>query len=410
MRNIRLMMKYELITILSKPSFWVMTVLFPLFLVGLNIGTQIMVHDRVEGSRLGQEQLQDQKPVGYVDEAGLISRFPEQFPADSLIAYPTEAAAQDALRRGEVGSYVFIPAGYIESGELTVVQAEFDPMGATPDFYFEQLLAYNIAGDPAVAETFSHPVSVVESRRLAPVEAESGGAGGSGPMAFIVPYAVLFILFIMITMSGSYMLQSVSREKENRTVEVLLLSINPRQMMFGKILGLSVVALLQMALWLGGGMLGLGNIGAFVESVTSVNLPASFLVWALLFFLLGYLLYASLLGAVGALAPSAQEGGQLTFIVLLPLMIPLWLNQTLLMHPNSLTAQIFSLIPFTAPLTMLTRMAATSVPVWQTLLSLAGLALVTYGMIVLAARFFRADTLLSYDPVKKERILKALRG
>lgn len=404
MRNIRLMIKHELVTTLSKPSFWVMTVLFPLFLITLNIATQIGLRNNFHS---GQERTENPSRLGYVDEAGLISTFPERFPADSLIAYPSETAAEEALRRGEVDAYVLIPAEYIESGELIVVQAEFNPMGTTPDTYFEQLLAYNIAGDLAVVE----PVSVVESQRLAPVVDEgSSGAGGSGPLAFLVPYAVLFILFIMITMSGSYMLQSVSREKENRTVEVLLLSINPRQMMFGKILGLSVVALLQMALWFGGGMIALGNFGAILESVTSVNLPASFLLWAVLFFLLGYLLYASLLGAVGALAPSAQEGGQLTFIVLLPLMLPLWFNYTLLTEPNGLSAVIMSLIPFTAPLAMLTRIAAISVPLWQILLSLAGLALVTYGMIVLAARFFRADTLLSYDPVKKERILKALRG
>jgi ABC-2 type transport system permease protein len=223
-----------------------------------------------------------------------------------------------------------------------------------------------------------------------------------------VPFAALFIFFFVITTSSGFMLQSVSKEKENRTVEILLLSLRPRDLMLGKVVGLGVVALLQMAIWLGGSLFALDR-SATLGIAASVELPPGFVAWALAYFVLGYLLYASALGAIGALAPSAREGTQFTFIALLPLMIPLWLSTAFSESPNGTLATLFSLFPLTAPTSMITRMAAGPVPVEQLLVGLAGLAVTTYVFVLLAARFFRADTLLSSNALNWRRIVAELR-
>ncbi len=202
------------------------------------------------------------------------------------------------------------------------------------------------------------------------------------------------------------MLQSVTKEKENRTIEVLLLSVRPRDLMLGKILGLGVVALLQILVW-GGGLLIMS--GGSLRAVSALGLPQGFFAWALLYFALGYLLYASLLGALGALAPSAREGTQFTFLVLSPLFIPLMLNSVLIEAPDSGLTTILSLFPLTAPVTMITRLAAGNVPTEQLLLGLIILAITTYGIIVFSARFFRADTLLSFNALNFKRILQEIR-
>jgi ABC-2 type transport system permease protein len=138
-------------------------------------------------------------------------------------------------------------------------------------------------------------------------------------------------------------------------------------------------------------------------------LPAGFLMWALLYFVQGYLLYASVLGAIGALSPSAREGSQVTFIVLLPLMIPLWMSNMLIQAPNDGAAIFFSLFPLTAPTSMITRLAAGPVPIEQLVIGLVLLAATTYGLIALSARFFRADTLLAMNSLNFRRIVQELR-
>ena len=289
-----------------------------------------------------------------------------------------------------------------------MVGQEFQPLNVGTDSLFNYVVAYALTGEAAEAAVYVDPSLSVFQHRLAPqdpVEEENA----ANPLAFFVPFAVLFIFFFLITMSSGFMLQSVSREKENRTAEVLLVSLRPRELMLGKVLGLSLVATLQLALWFGGGMLALEQGRQVFETIGTFTLPPGFIAWGIGFFVFGYLLYASLMGAIGALAPSAREGGQFTFVILLPLMLPLWLNFAFINAPNGTLATVLSLVPLTAPVAMMTRMAATSVPVWQILVSLGGLAVTTYVLILLAARFFRADTLLSDAPLQWKRIVNEMR-
>jgi ABC-2 type transport system permease protein len=409
MRNVLTVIKHEIITTLSKPSFWATAILFPLFIVGINVFTQFSARQAVADVQAQEaERLAQGVAFSYVDEAGLIKLFPEDVPANLFVEYPTRAAVHQALNNDEIDSYTIITAGYLETGQVIVVQANFNPVGSTPEDLFQYIIAYNLTGDPALTAAINEPLAGLESNSLAPVE-ETAGRTGSETLAFVVPFGVMMIFFFLLTMGGGYMLQSVSREKENRTVEVLLVSLNPRQLMLGKIVGLSTVALLQMLIWVGGGLFALGGAGQLLGSAAAFEFPPGYLIFALLFFLLGYLLYASMFGAVGALAPSAKESGQLTFIVMFPLLIPLWINQVMIQNPNGTIAMIFSMLPFTAPVSMLSRLVMVDVPLWQVLTSLAGLALTTYLIVMLAARFFRADTLLSTAPIKKESIANALR-
>ena len=167
--------------------------------------------------------------------------------------------------------------------------------------------------------------------------------------------------------------------------------------------------LVGMAIWMGGGALALGQGSALLSGLGIQRLPAGFVAWALLFFVLGYLVYASALGALGALAPNTREGSQFTFVLLLPLMAPIWLNTIFIQAPNSIAATVLSLFPLSAPAAMPTRLAAGGVPAWQPFVSAAGLAITTYFLVLLAARFFRADTLLSSVSLSWRRIAKQAR-
>src|SRR5680860_330863 len=328
-----------------------MTLLFPLLILGLSLGNTYLAD-------MGTDSLADtlgggeQAAVGYVDQADFI-KLPPNVPSELLRPFATEAEARGALETGEIGSFYLIPPEFLQSTEVTLVQEELQPLsfGGTGPL-FEYVLSYSLLGETRLAAAFSEPLSRVE------VQGDAVGGGEETTLtvgAELVPFAMLFILFFILVSSSSYLLQSVTKEKENRTAEVLFL-------------------------------------------------------WLVAYLLLGFVAYGSILAALGALVPSQREGAQLMFAVLLPLMIPLWFNYILTSHPNGIPAVALSLFPLTAPVAMVMRLAAAAVPVWQPLLGLAGLGVTAYLFVLVGARIFRADTLLSADTFSRRRLVEALRG
>ena len=408
MRNVWLVVRHEILTTISKRSFWFMTLLFPLLMLGFSLFPSLFAQSAVEQSQsLTAAANGTATGIGYVDLAGVLTQLPPDVPVERLQGFADESSALAALEAGQIAQYFVIAPDFRGSGSVTAVTKELAPLTSEGQ---ENLLRYAInyalTRDATLARLMLNPAAQVETRALAPqVKTES-----TSVLGFALPFAVMFILFFIITMTGGYMLQSVTKEKENRTAEVLLLSVRPRDLMLGKVLGLGAVALGQMAIWLGGGLLLAGGGLTFLSLAGAIELPAGFVVYALIYFLLGYLLYASLLGAVGALAPTAREGGQFTFIIILPLLVPFYLNQAFTTNPNGTLVTGLSLFPLTAPTAMMARLSVVAVPAWQIALSLAGLAVTTYLLVLLAARFFRADTLLSTTSLSWGRIVKELRG
>lgn len=420
MRNVYLVIKHEISTTLGKPSFWLTTFVFPLIIFVITFGSQILAQDLTEdqpdGGLIpglgGPGQETAAQIIGYVDEAGVITQIPEAIPAELLREFASRTAADAGIAAGEIEQYYVLPEEFLDTGEVILVQASFSPFAQlAEDSWFEYVITYNLVEDVDVAVLLLNPMPQVRSESLA-VSDESPTPEADGVATSLVSTGMLFIFFFVLTMSSGFMLRSVTQEKENRVMELLLLSLRPRDLMLGKILGLGLVALLQMAIWLGGGLFIVGRglpIAGLAAGALSQTLPSGFVVWAVLYFLFGYLTFASLLGALGTLAPTMREGSQFTFLVLLPLMIPLWLNSVFIEAPDGTLATALSIFPLTSPVSMVARMTATSVPIWQVLLSLGLLAATTYGLILLSARFFRSDTLLSSAPLDMKRIRQELK-
>ena len=416
MRNIWLVIKHEVVTMLKRPSFWVMTFLMPALLLGLQIYSAIQDSDLDLGSadadKTEETSTTDMPVIGLVDEAGIIAEMPVDFPPDLFLPYTDEATARAALEADEIEQYVHISADYVATGDVTVYDKDFrilasgENMGAAFHSANEWMLAYlinlNLTGDAQLVSVLRDPVPAANAERHIvnpPVETDESVRALGEIVARVMPYMFYFILLV----GSSYLLRSVAAEKENRTVEVLLLSLHPRQLMMGKILGLSAVTLVQLGIWLGGGMLIL-NRGAALLDVSGFTFPPGFIVWAILFLALGFLLFASVMAAAGAIAPTAREGNQVTWLLIIPLMPTLMFSQLFVEEPNNPLTLVLSLFPFSAPSAMLTRLAVGEVPLWQIIVSLAGLALTTYLMVVLAGRFFRAGNLLSDAPFNWRRL------
>lgn len=406
MHNILLVIRHEIATTITRRSFWVMTFLFPLLIIGLTLLPQLLVGDDLPDDP--QQALAEiiSAPSGFVDASGLFQQTAPGIPVEQLRRFDSEAAAQAALTSGEIERFYLIPPDFLSTGQATAVVRQFNIVGGlSGDQLLSYVVAFNLTGDANLSRLLLDPTAGLVREGLAPQKP----VANEGPLSYFAPFVFMFILFFIITMSAGFMLQSVAKEKENRTAEVLLLSLNPRQLMVGKMLGLSLVALLQMLIWLAGSVFLLRRGSVAAAAAGAFNLSAGALIAVVIYFMLGYLLYASLLGALGALAPTMREGTQFTFLVILPLLIPIWLNSIFTSDPDGGLALALSLIPLTAPTAMVARLAVTQVPPWQLAVSLAGLLAATYGFVLVAARFFRADTLLSDASLSLRTIVQQAR-
>ncbi len=396
--------KYEVQTTLGRRSFWLTTFILPAVVLLLAFVPQIFMDAGGDDGVFVPDPSEQSQPIGYVDPGRVLKTSPAGLSPDLVRSYDDEAQAKTELSSGIIDRYYLISEDYLTSGRLTVVQARYQPLRSLEH---RDLLTYilntGITGNDTVAGLLLNPVARLESRSLQPI---GSAASADHETGFVLPYLLMFVLYFALAMTSGFMLQSVSREKENRTAEVLLVSLRPRDLLMGKIIGLSVVGLLQVIIWLavifaafryGGGIFTL-------DVSMSADLLALLLPWTIVYFLLGYLLYASIYSILSVLAPSARDAGQFVFIAIIPLAAPLLLSSTFAEAPNGALATTLSLFPLTSPVAMVSRLGATSVPWWQLVAGAVVIGVLAYLFVLLAGRLFRADNLLSTRALTWQRL------
>jgi ABC-2 type transport system permease protein len=409
MNKTLLVLKHEIITILSRPSF-----LFAIFGIPIIGATVFIIAGQLSKGTSAQNiliQLISSPPTtqteGYIDQSGIIKVIPDSVQAGLLVSFPDEASAIQALENGKISAYYIIPTDYIQSGEITYIRPDFNPLGSSgQSALLEWILNVNLLGGDAQTATLLNGPSNTQKESLSPEPQRDA----NNMLTYFMPYAVMMLFYIIILSTASLMLSTVAKEKENRVMEILMVSVTPRQLLTGKVVGLGLVGLLQTITWVGTGRLLLARSGTTFNLPIAFQLPASFLIWGLIFFMLGYAVYASLMAGLGALVPNLREASQATFVVIFPLVIPMFLNSVLINEPNSLLSVILSVFPFTAPVAMMTRLAAGGVPLWQTLLAAVLLAVTAVMVVRAVARMFHAQTILSGQPFSRKVFFNALLG
>ena len=417
MKKVLLILRHEVYSLLSRPSFWLALLGFPLvgfLIVGganyLNAQSSDSGPSTVEGISELFTPEESSQPQGYVDLAGIVKIFPENFPHDRWLPYEDTGAARRALDAGEILGYYVIEPDYLYSGDLTLYSTDFSQTFRGESYgWLEDLLSYNLLdGDAELAALVRQPFLDVKVENIAPEAVPVRNPLESSTI--FIPYGMMTMLLFTIFGSSSLMLNSITKEKENRVMEVLMLSANPREMLLGKIAGLGLVGLLQVIVWGASALILLRIGGQTFDLPEEALLEPSLIGWAVVFFVLGYLLNAVMMAGLGALAPSLREASQATMIIVLPLMVPYFLLTILILSPNGPLAVFLSLFPFTAPLAMILRLTVTEVPLWQILLSMALLAAAALLMIRMVAGIFRAQTILSGQKFHLKRLFRALAG
>lgn len=404
-----LVLRNEVLVNVNRRSWLLATIGVPLVLALVLFARPLLTGSAVPqgGTSAGSGGQGELKVEGYVDHGGLIQTIPADIGAN-LVAYADEDSARQAFDAGEITAYYVVPEDYVSRGEFVYVYPDlsgFSPKGQSWVMRWT-LLVNLLDGDVDRAQQVWNPMDL----KVTAAAAEPQREVGEGP-AYWIPYATGMVLYTVIIMSSSLLRQSMGSERKDKVQEVLMLSVSPRQVLTGKVFGLAVVGLLQTLIWAGAGyaMMRLG--GQTLNLPADVQLPISIVLWSLVFFVLGYIVYASLLGGVGALAgPNRMGSSSADVVVIWPLIIPIFFMMALIQNPNGSLAVALSLFPLTAPVAMVTRLAVGGVPLWQPLLAAALIAVTAVLVMRAVATVFRAQMLLSGQPFSVKRYFTALLG
>lgn len=346
-----------------------------------------------------------------VDESAVV--IPAQPPLLRVIG-AEEAAA--LIRDGSIAEYYIIPASWPASPRVQRVEAAGGPLDlgamqrrATQDQALAAVLRSALLSTSGVRPD-------VAIRIIAPVDVQiiaiDGGptSEAAAVASFLVPFGFTLLFVMSIFITSGYLLQSVTEEKENRVVEILLSSVPSLPLMAGKIVGLGAAGLTQVAIWVAAVLLAIPLISSQVAGLGDLTPEPGVLVLALVYFVLGYLAYGAIFAAIGAIAPGNREAQQYSGFFGFLAVIPLIFSSAFLSGDVSTPlVWALALIPITTPATMLLVLAvAPTIPVTMVVASLISLTLFTVLATIASARVFRATLLLYGVRPSLRRIVDAV--
>lgn len=412
-RQVSLVLKREYLTRVKSKGFIAATLLVPIGIIAIyGIGFLVIIWE----SDVSYE-------VGIVDRTGtvvnrLIERSPESYTdvtdlqVDSL---------RSMIQSGDLTGYIEVTEEniidnksleliYSGSGGLTLLSTVRSDMR---DVIREEKLRRAEVSDD-IQQIFETRIGV-DSRRLTETgeEEDDDTAFMSG-----LGFAMGLIIFVAIFSYGGYIMRGVIEEKSNRIIEVITSSVKPIELLTGKMLGVATLALTQIGIWaitiIGLGLLAAPLFGAFLnnenteqmvgEAAAQADIPilseipaieTSVIIYFVIFFFLGYFLYSSLFAAVGSAADSETDTQQLMLPIMAPIFIAYFIMFQAVRNPEGIIAVIGSLVPFFAPIVMITRIAISEVPFWEIALAIFLMIITFIGTMWLSAKIYKVG-ILSY--------------
>lgn len=397
MNNFWLVAKHEYRRMVLRRAFVLTTLLIPLGMAAV-IGLAILVG----------ESTADKRPLGYIDHTHQLdpTLWQNQPDADvELRPFPDEATAQAALENGDIQAFFVLPATYPNPRQTDLYFMEEPPngdiWGAFDDFV---RLNYTRQLDPALRQQLLDGPAVIVN------DLDSGRTFSSASIInIILPFFATFIFFIATMSASGYMIQVVADEKENRTMEIMLTSLSPFQLIGGKTIGLLGVALTQLGIYGLTVVVGLLAAQPFVPMLQTAVIPWAYLLIMALF-LPAFALIAGIMVAIGSIVPNLQQGQQVAGLLNFLFILPIFLLAIIIENPNAPLAVAFTLFPTTAFLTVSLRWGLGSVPLWQLGASWVILVITAVFAVWVASRIFRIGMLQYGQPLSWKTAVAALRS
>ncbi len=400
MRNFWLIAKQEYRRTVVRRGFVILTAAIPIGMIAL-IALAILV----EG--MGA----DKRPIGYVDPSGTLdpgvqARMPDSGSSVQIRAFPDQETALVALESEEIQAFYVLPDDYPQTLHTQLYYLE-EPPSEEVWADFDDFVRLNLlAAMPQEMQTrlFEGPDITVHDI------ASNREFSESSIINVILPFVATFFFFFATMSAAGYMLGVVAGEKENRTIEIMVTSVTPGQLIGGKTLGLLAAALTQLGIYVLAAIIGLAVAAPYVPELQRVVVPWGYLGIMALFFFPTYVLISAVMVAIGGAVTEVQQGQQLAGLLNLVFMLPVFLISILFENPGHPIMVFFTLFPPTSFLTVSLRWGLGTVPMWQIGAGWMLLVAAAVFMVWAAARVFRAGMLHYGQPLNLKAALVAIRG
>lgn len=411
--KIGIIISREYLQRVRKKSFIITTIATPILLLALMCLPAILMN----------VNMTEVKEVGVIDPTGKIA----YKLVDSPIAnFTTLDISPDSLA-GEDGydAFLILPANVIErpvgislySRDASTMVLESYITQSLDDIIEQERLE---AMDMGNIKSILKEIEVKSSLQTFKLNDSNEVVNSSSTISYVIGIIMSAVLYFFLLMYGQMVMTSIVEEKSNRVLELIVTSVRPMQIMMGKIIGVGCVAITQLAVWaviiiaasttllpmimspevagevaaMNSGTLDYSQASMDIDGLQALSMAGDtgYLLgmfgWLLLFLVGGFLLYAAVYAAIGSAVENVQDGSQLQAFVLIPLLIGFFASTTIAANPDSGMAFWLSIIPFTAPMVMMTRIPF-DIPTGEIILSLVILYLSFILMVWLAGKIYR---------------------
>jgi len=391
-RKIISVARWEFIEKVKTKAFIISLIITPLFMILMSVvPTLLMTKPDTTTTK-----------IGIIDETGEVAsvlnkvmfekfKLPDGKPNYEIVSIPAGAREQanKMVLQEQISSYVLITPDITRSRKFEYISQNVSNFkeierlqSAVKDIVVSNELQRN-GVNPQLVKDVSKPIGL-ETIRLSKTGTAQKAEAGSG---FMLGYIFIFVLALFILTSGQLLVRSVVEEKSNRIVEVLLSSAKADEIMAGKILGLSLLGLTQLAVW---GVIGVAFAGQLAAFIT---IPDN-IWWEVIFFILGFLFYASIFVMAGAPVTTEQEAQQATQYVSMLLFFPIIFAFLVIQNPTAGYLKVLSFVPLLTPTMMAFRIPVQSPETWELVSCAMVLIISTYFCMIAAGRIFRIGILV----------------
>lgn len=408
MANLGKVFKFEFLNLVRRRSFLLMIILVPLIPSLLFFLLGMLNDDQTQSiTQIFTSEVANPLPIGVVDQSGIVTDYPDWLTNGALVEVVDEDTARQRTAANQLEGFFVIAPDYLESGKVTYIKPEISMITEiVQQGALDELINYNLMGaDQQLYLRYTNPVTY-RYEYLDPETADTRDQDSAA--SFLVPYAIMMLFYMLILISSSFMLNAVGKDKENKTIEIMLTSASPMDLFFGKLLGYGAASLLQMLAWGSAVVLFMNLGGQSFSFLQGVSLSNQIVFLGIPYFILGFLLYGSLMAGIGAMAPNLREGNSSSFILTLPLIFIFLIINQLIGEPNSFLSVFLSIFPLTSSVVMMTRLAIGSVPIWQLALSFGVLTATVYLVVRGVSNLFSSQTLLTGEKFKLSTFFRTI--
>jgi len=408
MSKLQSVIRHEYLTIVRQPSFWIVMIAIPV-LIGA-IFALTFLGNQSSASRI-EELSKDLKNVAIVDNSGLVNK--DVVTASKLSLSPadqTETLRQQ-VQNGEKDSLIVFPADLKTGGTYQIYLSTNDlTKTSTVNSLADSILRTSLFLPLGSAEV----IALAQNGAAATITIYENGEESAGINAYIAPGLFIILFYIIFAFSISYMLTSVSEEKENRSMEMVLTYVKPRTLIVGKLLAVSLVSLTQVLFF---GILavlafiimqqtGNGIALPFGVDLAKIVLDPMAIFFGAAYLVVGFLMYAGFMTATAAAAPSTKEANSFSSVFFIGAFIPFYFVVMIATDPNNPIVNFLTYFPLTSPVVSLIRNTVDNLGVAGSFASLAVMIVFMLLSLWVAVKAFKLGALEFNQTIKLSKLFK----